>query len=216
MTVGPHARAQMHAIDSYVIHSTTDASWRPRRRRAQWVAVSLMAAIAVAAGSAFLWRAGDPSMTASRPKSQARAIAESSMRLHADDEARIAAFQEAAAIAHLTLTAAATGADEAPTTGLVSKPTDRPPRKPAQKPAPRSVVVAPPVPQSRPSAPEVIMADLPPTPHVDPTPADGEPQLVGTIAQNVERVPSEVQGFAHGVTDSVFGALSNVRVRVGL
>jgi hypothetical protein len=176
----------------------------------------LLVAIALAAGFAFFWRAGDPSMTAARPKVDARAVTESSASLRSDDEAKIAAFQEAAAIAHLTLAASATGGDEAQAAGPVSRPTGQPPRKPTQKPAPKSVMVAPPVPQSRPSGPDVIMADLPPTPQVDPAPADGKPQLLGTIAQDVERVPSEVQDFAHGMTDRMLGALSNVRVRVGL
>jgi hypothetical protein len=205
----------MQTIDSFVIYST-DAPWRPRRRLKQAIAGSLAVAIAIAAGFAFIWRASEPSATASRPKLDSRAVAESSTRQRFDEEARIAAFQEAAAIAHLTLAGSATGGDGTPAAGLAFKPTDRPARKPAQKPAPRSVMVAPPVPQSRPTAPDVVMADLPPTPLVDPAPPNGEPQLVGTIAQNVERVPSQVQGLAHGVTDSVLGALANVRVRVGL
>jgi hypothetical protein len=206
----------MQTIDSYVIYSTTDAPSRPRRKPSQTVAVSLLVAVAVAAGFAFYWRAGDPSTTASRPKLDARAVAESSTRLRSDDEARIAAFQEAAAIAHLTLAASAAGGDGTPAAGLAFKPTGQASHKLAQKPAPKSVVVAPPIPQSRPSAPEVIMADLPATPQVDPAPADGKPQLLGTIAQDVERVPSEVKDFAHGMTDRMLGALADARARVGL
>ena len=205
----------MQTIDSYVVYSTV-APWRPGRKRARRVAVSLASAIAVAAGLAVIWRSDDLSTTASRPKSDARAVAESSTIPRSDDEARIAAFQEAAAIAHLTFAAPAASVSETPATGLAFKPTGQPARKPAQKPAPKSVMVAPPLPQSRPATPEVIMADLPPAPPVDPAPEEGKPQLLGTIAQDVERVPSEVQDFAHGMTDRMIGALAGVRGRVGL
>jgi hypothetical protein len=206
----------MQTIDSYVFCSTMDAPWRPRRQRAQWLAASLSVAIAVAAGLAALWLAVDSSTTARRPKADARIFAESPIRLPSDDDAKIAAFQEAAAMAHLTLAAPATGADELQTAGPVSKPTSPLLRKPAQKPAPKSVLVAPPVPQAHPAAPEVILADLPAAAKVDAAPADGQPQLFGRITQGVESVPSEVQDFARGMTDRLFGALANVGARVGL
>ena len=205
----------MQTIDSYVIYSTT-APWRPRRKRAQLVAILLTTVIAVAAGFAFLSRAGEPLTMASNPKSDARVVAESSTSQRSDDEARIAAFQQAAAISHLTLAASATSGDAAPATGPATKSTDRLPRKPTQKPAPKSVMLAPPVPQSRPATPEVIMADLPPTPQADPPPAEDNPPLLGRIVQNVEGVPNEVQDFARGMTDRMLSALSNVRARVGL
>jgi hypothetical protein len=82
----------MQTIDSYVVYSTV-APWRPGRRRAQRVAVSLALAVAVAAGLAFFWRASDPPTTASKPKSDARVVAESSTVVRSNDEARIAAFQ---------------------------------------------------------------------------------------------------------------------------
>ena len=206
----------MLTIDSYVIYSTMDAPRRPTRRRALRLGVFLSVTFAVAAGLASMWRAGDLSTPAGRPKAEARVAVESPTSLRSDDEARIAAFQQAAAMSHLTLAATAVGADGAQPAGPVSRLADRLPRKPAQKPAPRSVMVAPPVPQSRPLAPEVIMADLPPTPQVEPAPAEGKPHLLGTIAQDVERVPSQVQDFASGVTDRALGALASVRMRVGL
>ena len=206
----------MQTIDSYVIHSTTSDPWRRRPRRTRRIAVFLSAAIAVGTGFAFFGRVSDPSITASRPKADARVVAESSASLSSSEEAKIAAFQEAAAISHLTLAASATGGDEAQAAAPVSRPTGQLSRKPAQKSALKSVVVAPSVPQARPFGPEVIMADLPPTPQVDPAPSVGKPPLLGMIAQDVESVPSEVQDFAHGMTDRLLGALANVRVRVGL
>jgi hypothetical protein len=206
----------MQTIDSYVIYSTMDAPRPPTRKRALRLAVFLSVAFAVAAGLASFWRAGDLSTPAARPKAEARVVAESPASLRSDDEARIAAFQQAAAISHLTLAPTAVGADGAKPVGPLSRPADRLPRKPAQKPAPRSVMVAAPVPQSRPLAPEVIMADLPPAPQVEPAPAEGKPHLLGTIAQDVERVPSEVQDFASGMTDRALDALGNVRARIGL
>ena len=150
--------------------------------------------------------------TAARSKLDARVVAESSTASRSDDEARIAAFQESVAISHL---ASAAGADE-PQTGATAKPTGQPPRKAAQKPTPKSAVAAPPVPQSRPATPGVIVADLPPAPQVAPAPPAAKPQLLGAIAQNVGRAPGEVQDFARRMTDRVFGGLADVRVRVGL
>jgi len=60
------------------------------------------------------------------------------------------------------------------------------------------------------------VADLPPTPQVAPTPPDAKPQLLGTIAQDVERAPGAVRDFARRMTDGVLGGLADVRVRVGL
>jgi len=197
----------MQTMGPYVFCSTMDSPWR---QRAQWLAASLSLAIAVAAGLAALWLAVDPSTTAQRQKADARIFAESPIRLSPDDDAKIAAFQEAAAMAHLTLAAPAMGADELQLAGPVSKPTSPLLRKPAQKPAPKSVLAAPPVPQVRPAAPEVIMADLPAAAKVDAAPADGQPQLFGRITQGVESVPSEVQDFARGMTDRLFGALANI------
>jgi hypothetical protein len=216
LTVGAHARAVMQTIDSYVIYSSTSARRRPRRRWAPLAAVAMFAAVAIAAGFAFLGRAGDPSMTASRSKLDARVVAESSAALRSDDEARIAAFQESAAISHLTPAAFVAGADEPQTAESGAKPTGQPPRKPAQKPAPKSALVATPVPQPRPSTPEVIMADLPPVPQAAPAPSEAKPGYFGTIAQDVERAPGEVQDFARAMTDRVLGGLSDVRMRVGL
>jgi hypothetical protein len=133
--------------------------------------------------------------------------------MRSDDEARIAAFQESVAISHL---ASAAGADEPQTAGSGAKPTGQPPRKPAQRPTAKSAVAATPVPQSRPATPEVIVANLPPAPQVAPAPPAAKPQLLGTIAQDVERAPGEVQDFARRMTDRVFGGLADVRVRVGL
>jgi hypothetical protein len=206
----------MQTIDSYVIYSSPNTRRRPRRTRAPLAAVAMFAAVAIAAGFAFLGRAGDPSTTASRSKLDARVVAESSAALRSDDEARIAAFQESAAISHLTPAAFVAGADEPQTAGAGAKPTGQPPRKPAQRPAPKSAVAATPVPQSRPATPEVIMADLPPTPQAAPAPSEAKPGYLGTIAQDVERAPGEVQDFARAVTDRMLGGFADVRVRVGL
>ena len=206
----------MQTIDSYVIYSSPNARRRPRRRRALMAAVAIFAAMAIAAGFAVLGRAGGPSVTASRSKLDARVVVESSTALRSDDEARIAAFQESVAISHLAPAASAAGADEPQTAGSGSRPTSAPPRKPAQTQTPKRAVVATPVPQSRPSTPEVIMADLPPAPRVAPEPPDAKPQVLGTIAQDVERAPGAVQDFARRMTDRVFGGLADVRVRVGL
>ena len=206
----------MKTIDSYVIYSSLDERRRPRRRRALPAAVAMFAAVAIAAGFAFLGRAGDPSTTASRAKLDARIAVESSTSLRSDDEARIAAFQESVAISHLTPVASVTGADQPQTAAAGAKPTGDPPRKPAQKPAPKSALAAAPVPQPRPAAPEVIMADLPPVPPVTPAPAAAKPRLLGTVAQDVESAPGEVQDFARAVTDRLLGGLANVRARVGL
>ena len=203
----------MQTIDSYVVYSSPNARRRTRRRRALLAAVATIAAVAVAAGIAFLGRAGDLSMTASHSKLDARVVAESSTAMRSDDEARIAAFQESVAISHLASTA---GADEPQTAGSGAKPTGQPPRKPAQRPTAKSAVAATPVPQSRPATPEVIVANLPPAPQVAPAPPAAKPQLLGTIAQDVERAPGEVQDFARRMTDRVFGGLADVRVRVGL
>ena len=206
----------MQTINSHVICSTMDAPWRPQRQRAQRLAASLSVAIAVAAGLAALWLAVDSSTTARRAKADARVFAESPIRLPSDDDAKIAAFQEAAAMAHLTLAAPTTGAERTADGGAGFQADEPTLRKPAQKPALKSVLVAPPVPQARPAAPEVIMADLPVAAKVDAAPADAQPQLLGRITQGVESVPSEVQDFARGMTDRLFGALANVGARVGL
>ena len=139
----------------------------------------------------------------------------------------MAAFQQSAAISHLTPAAFAAGADEPQSAGSAFRPPVQPPRRQAQRPAPKSVVVATPVPQSRPAtppvitadlppAPKVIMADLPPAPQVAPAPPDSKPALLRTIAQDVERAPGEVQDFARAATDRVLGGLADVRVRIGL
>ena len=220
-------KADMQTIDSYVIYSSPEVRWRPRRRRALPAAVAMSAAVAIAVGFAFLGRAGDPSTTAARPKLDARVAAESSAALRAADEARIAAFQESAAISHLTPAAFAASADEPQSAGAAFRPALQPPRRQAQRPAPKSVVVATPVPQSRPAtapvlttdlppAPKVIMADLPPAPPVAPAPAESKPGLLGTIAQDVEGAPGAVQDLARAATDRVLGGLADVRARVGL
>jgi len=220
-------KADMQTIDSYVIYSSPDVRWRPRRRRALPAAVAMFAAVAIAVGFAFLGRAGDPSTTASRPKLDARVVAESSAALRADDEARIAAFQQSAAISQLTPAAFAAGADEPQSAGTAFRPAVQLPRQQTQRPAPKSVVVATPVPQSRlatppvvtanlPPAPKVIMADLPPAPPVTPAPAESKPGLLGTIAQDVEGTPGVVQDLARVATDRVLGGLADVRARVGL
>jgi outer membrane biosynthesis protein TonB len=206
----------MQTIDSYVIYSSPEVRWRPRRTRAPLAAVALFATVAIAAGFTFLGRAGDPSTTASRAKSDARVVAESSAASRSDDEARIAAFQESVAISHVTPAAPAAGADEPQTAEVVAKPTDQPAHKPAQKPAPKSAVAAAPVPQPRPATPEVIMADLPPAPPVPPAPAEAKPHFLAAIAKNVERAPGEVQDFAHAMTDRLLGGFADVRGRVGL
>jgi hypothetical protein len=54
------------------------------------------------------------------------------------------------------------------------------------------------------------MADLPAAPKADAAPADGQPQLLGRIAQGVENVPGEVQDFARGMSDRLFGAFANI------
>jgi len=197
----------MQTMDSDLFCSTLDSPWR---HRAQWLAASFSLAIAVAAGLTALWLAVDPSTTARGPKADVRVFTESPIRLSSGDDAKIAAFQEAAAMAHLTLAAPAMGAEEPQTIGPISKPTSSLLRKPAQKPALKSVLAAPPVPQARPAAPEVIMADLPAAAKVDAAPADGQPQLFGRITQGVENVPGEVQDFARGMTDRLFGALANI------
>jgi hypothetical protein len=205
----------MQTIDSYVVYSTMDAPRRPMRRRAVRLAVSVSVAFAVAVGVASLLRPADPSTPTSRPKAEARVVVESATGPSSADDARIAAFQQAAASSHLTVGATVASANSAPQAGPFSTPVDRLPRKPAQKPAPHSVMLAPPIPLSRPLAPQVIMADLPPTPQVDPTPVESKPHLLATIADDVARVPSEVQDFAGGVTDRTLGALAKVRARVG-
>jgi hypothetical protein len=212
----------MQTIDSYVISSSTDTWRRPRRKRAPLAAAATFAAVAIAAGLAFLGRAGDPSTIAARAKLDARVAAESSAALRADEEARIAAFQESAAISHLTPAGTAAVADAPQTAESGAKPTGQPARKSAQKPAPKSAVAAAPVPQPRPATPEVIptpeviMADLPPAPPAAPAAAEGKPHLLGTIAQDVEGAPGAVQDLARAMTDRLFGGLADVRVRVGL
>jgi hypothetical protein len=217
----------MQTIDSYVISSSTNDRWRPRRSRVPLAAVATFAAIAIAAGFAVLGRAGDPSTTAARSKLDARAVAESSTSSRSDDEARIAAFQESVAMSHLTPAVSAAAADAPQTAESAAKPRAQPSRKLTQRPAPKSVVAATPVPQPRPATPEiiiadlppapkVIMADLPPAPPVAPAPADGKPGLLGTIAQDVERTPGAVQDFARAATDRVLGGLADARARVGL
>jgi hypothetical protein len=207
----------MQTIDSYVITSSLSMPRRPRRKRTLPAAVAMLAAVAIVVGFSFLGRAGDPSMTASRAKLQARVVAASATALRSDDEARIAAFQESAAISHLTPVASAAVPDELQTAESGAKPMVQPARKPAQRPAPRSAMVATPItpiPQPRPATPEVIMADLPPTPRA--APADDKPSLLGTIAQGVEGAPGEVQDFARATTDRLLGGLADVRVRIGL
>jgi hypothetical protein len=187
----------------------------------------MFAVVALAVGFAFLGRAGDPSRTAARPKANARVVVESSAVVSADDEARIAAFQQSAAISHLTPAAFPASADAPQKAGSTFRLADQPPRKPPQRPAPKSVVVATPVPQLRPATPpvitadlppgpKVIMADLPPAPPVTPAPAESKPGLLGTITQDVERTPGAVQDFARAATDRVLGGLADVRARVGL
>jgi hypothetical protein len=209
----------MQTIDSYVITSSLDTPRRPRRKRTPPAAVAMLAAVAIVVGFSLLGRVGDPSTPASRPKLEARVVAASATASRSDDEARIAAFQESAAISHLTPLASLVGLDEPQTAGSGAKPTIQPARKPPQRPAPKSVVVATPItpiPQPRPATPEVIMADLPPTPRAAPAPADGKPSLLGTIAQGVEGAPGEVRDFARATTDRLLGGLADVRVRVGL
>jgi hypothetical protein len=208
----------MQTIDSCVIYSSTDVWRRPKRRRALRAVAPIFAAIAIATatGFVFLGRAGDPTATVSRPKLDARVVDAAATTLRSDDEARMAAFQESAAISHLTPVAFPAGADEPQKTGSASKLADQPPRRQAQGPAPKSVVVATPVPQSRPATPEVIMADLPPAPPAAPAPADGKPHFLGAIAQDVERAPGEVQDFARAMTDRMLGGIADVRMRVGL
>jgi hypothetical protein len=58
------------------------------------------------------------------------------------------------------------------------------------------------------------MADLPAAPKADAAPADGQPQLLGRIAQGVENVPSELQDLARGMTDRLFGAVADVSAHV--
>jgi hypothetical protein len=205
----------MQTIDSYVIYSSPNALWRARRRRALPAAAAMFAAVAIAAGFAFLGRAGDPSTTAPRAKSDARVVAESSTASRSDDEARIAAFQESVAISHLAPAASVAGADQPQTAESGAKLTGQPARKPAQRPAPKSALAATPLPQSRPATPEVIMADLHPAPPVAPAPADRKPHLLATVAQDVERAPGEVQDFTRAVTDRLLGGLADFRARVG-
>jgi hypothetical protein len=206
----------MQTIDSYVIYSSPITRRRRRRRRALLAAVAMFAAVGIAAGFAFVGRAGDPSATASRSKSEARVVLASSTVLRADEEAKIAAFQESVALSHLTPAAPVTSADEPQTAGAGDKLTAQPARKAAQKPAAKIVLAATPVPQPRPATPDVIMADLPPAPQVAPAPAEAKPQLLGTIAQDVVSAPGEVQDFARAMTDRVLGGLAGIRVRVGL
>ena len=109
-TVGPHAKADMQTINSYVVYSSPNARRRRRRRRALLAAVPTLFAIAIAAGIVFMGRADDPA-AAARSKLDARVVAESSTASRSDDEARIAAFQESVAISHLAPAASAAGAD---------------------------------------------------------------------------------------------------------
>jgi hypothetical protein len=207
----------MQTIDSYVISSSTDTWRRPRRRRAPLAAVATFAAVAIAAGLAFLGRAGDPSTTAAHAKLDARVVAESSTALRSDDEARIAAFQESVAISHLAAAAPAAGADEPQRAESAAKLTGQLPRKPAQRPASKSALAPTPVPQPRPAAPpEVIMADLPPAPPVAPAPVAAKSHFLGTIVQDVERAPGAVEDVARAVSDRLLGGLADARARIGL
>jgi hypothetical protein len=177
----------------------------------------MCAAVAIAAGFAFLGRAGEPTPTASHAKLDARVAAESSTPQRSDDEARLAAFQESVAISHLTAAASAAGADEPQRAESAAKLTGQLPRKPGLRPASKSAAAATPVPQPRPAAPpEVVIADLPPAPPVAPTPAAAKPHFLGSIAQDVERAPGEVEDFARAMTDRLLGGLADVRARVGL
>ena len=208
----------MQTIDSYVISSSVNALARPRRRRRLRAAVPILAAIAIVAatGFALFGRVGDPTTTASHSKLDARVVAESSTALRSDDEARIAAFQQSAAISHLSPAASVISADQPPAAGTGAKPTAQFTRRQAQRPAPKSVLVATPVPQARPATPEIIMADLPPAPQVAATPAEDKPGYLGSIVQGVERAPGQVEDLARAATDRVLGGLANVRARVGL